>query len=303
VNTRHIRKLATVAATAALTLQLFAGTSSAAVPNAVWGTVAEPIQYSEGNVAFFATYSLTDSGTLARLYADLDLTGAATATVSATKNGSPVAKACTPATGTSFDCSFKTVRQGDVIEVKVLATPAAYTAGAHVALTSSFSTTGNTDSDGGTSHGDTWDSSASSAYNADPNFAGGYGASNLSTRGTLSATGNPQIAALSRIPSNVGATVFDAAACTTPSAFPCIDINVDDGTTFGDPFILQVQYYANGAPTSFVHTYEDSAGDEQTQTITECARRNPSYPCFTFSNRNSTATIYLLHNGQVRRTS
>ncbi len=63
MNTKHIRKLATVAATAALTLQLFAGASAAAVPNAAWGTVAVPEFYSDGNnVAFFTTYSLTDSG-------------------------------------------------------------------------------------------------------------------------------------------------------------------------------------------------------------------------------------------------
>ena len=51
------------------------------------------------------------------------------------------------------------------------------------------------------------------------------------------------------------------------------------------------------------HSYIDEFGEPQTQTITECAKRNTSYPCFTFANRNNTATIYLLHNGQLRRTS
>jgi hypothetical protein len=304
VNTKYIRKLATVTATAALTLQLFAGTSSAAVPNAVHDTVAVPEFYSDGtNVAFFATYSLTDSGTLAKLFGDFTVSGASAVTISATKNGGTVARACGLVSANLYECVFKTVRTGDVIEVKLLVTPSLYAAGATASVATSFSTTGATGSDGGnTSHGDTWDSNASSAYDNDPDYAGGYGAGKLSTRGSLSSTGNPQIAALDKIPSNVGATIRDDITCAA-SAFPCIDINVDGGTTFANAFIVQVQYYANGAPTSFVHTYVNSAGQEQTQTINECAKRNPSYPCFTFSNKNNTVTIYLLHNGQLRRTS
>jgi hypothetical protein len=120
----------------------------------------------------------------------------------------------------------------------------------------------------------------------------------------LTATGNPQVAALDKIPSNVGASIRDDADCAVASAFPCIDINVDGGTSFANPFIVQVQYYASGAPTSFVHTYKNAAGvDQPPQTINECAKRNPTYPCFTFSNKNNTVTIYLLHNGSLRRTS
>ena len=303
MNTKQTRRLATVAAAAALSLQLFAGTSSAAVPDAFDDTVAVPEYYSDGNkVAFFATFSLIDTGTLAKLYGDFTVSGAAAVDISATKNGNTVARACDRLAGSTnvYECLFKTVRTGDVIEVKILVTPSLYAAGATTAVASSFSTTGATDSDGGTSHGDTWDSSASASYTNDPDFAAGYGATRLATKGTLSATGNPQVAALDRIPSDVGATIRDDIACAA-SAFPCIDINVDGGTTFSSPFLVQVQYYANGAPTSFEHTYENSAGVEQTDTITECAKRNPTYPCFTWSNRNNTATIYLLHNGGVRR--
>ena len=67
MNTKRIGKLATVAASAALTLQLFAGASLAAVPNATsTGAVLGEVG-GDGYAGFTSAFTFSDNN-LAKLY-------------------------------------------------------------------------------------------------------------------------------------------------------------------------------------------------------------------------------------------
>ena len=74
MTTKRIRKLATVAATAALALQLFAGTSLAAKPNATSNGASTDFA-GNGWAGFSTTYVFKDNN-IPRLYVELDVSGA-----------------------------------------------------------------------------------------------------------------------------------------------------------------------------------------------------------------------------------
>jgi hypothetical protein len=300
VNKHSFRKLATVGAAAALSLQLLAGVASAAQPAADNSFDAQPLVYTTGNdVGFVSTFTLRDSSTLAKLYGKFVVTGASAVTLTATAGGRDVTSSCPLAAGSSFryDCTFKTVRTGVQIVVTLVATPSSYVTGASVTATQEYSTTGFTTSDGGASHGDSWYIPQTSTFSSDPNYAGGYGAASISTDKHLN-SGNRQSAELANLPTvRVVATIRDDAACDVVSSeYDCVVINVGNGGTFST-FQLLITYYGNGAPTFYVHTYGDS-----TDTINECPKKGAKVDCFTWNNRSNTATIFLQHNGSIRRS-
>lgn len=317
VKTTILRRLGTLAASALLALQLFAGIGQAAVPTAYAATTALPAGYSDGNtVGFRGTLTFADTSTLSRLYLDLNVVGAsAVSLVSVTKNGTPVANACPTVTAAQVDCTFKTIRPNDVVKIIIEATPAAFGTGAAVSTDYIWSTTGDPTTDPSNSHGDTWSAAATSTYNGSQDYAGGFDAASISNWQVLDAATNPQAARLANLPAGVPAEVDDGPA----NVFPCdsslvdcaslfgnwIDVNVGEDATFDSPFQIQVKYYS-GVPKLFVHVYEMLVFDEQlgawvTVTVQEtagtCAKRDPQYPCFTWSNKTNTATIYATHNG------
>ena len=92
MNTKRIGKLATVAASAALTLQLFAGASAAAVPNGSRRrAVVRNVGAATGGRRSRPLRLRTDSSTLSKLYLEIDIdNGASVSLFAATKNGNPV---------------------------------------------------------------------------------------------------------------------------------------------------------------------------------------------------------------------
>ena len=147
--------------------------------------------------------------------------------------------------------------------------------------------------------------------NAD--FAGGF----LAEAGAVVANGqavsatNVQATRIVGVPAGVVATVEDGAgatgACTSNATVNCnaligewSEVTVGDGQNFG-VFQIVITLYA-GTPKSFVHSYVDTNGDAQQETVLACPKKNPaaSAPCFSWSARTNQATIYTLHNGSWR---
>jgi hypothetical protein len=296
-----------------IALQAFAGSAAAAVPLASAASAAVPSQYSAGNApGFRGTYDYQDGSTLAKLYLTIETTNAASvAYVGAMVNGSLVAKAC--GTALPVVCTFRQVRFGDHIVVAAAFTPSV--GATSVTAKFSWSSTGSTDSDGGTSHGDIWDGVPHTAsLSTDPDYAGGFvtgGATSIQNLQLVSA-GNPQATGLVSLPSGVAATVFDGAfatgVCINTADVDCSDVfgqwsevTVGDGETFGTAFKITIKYYS-GTPKGFVHSYGDPVQQEY---IGACPKKNPASaaPCFTWSAKTNTATIYTFHNGSYRGLS
>src|SRR5829696_6882061 len=84
---KQFRKLATLGAAVALSLQLLAGVANAAVPEADSDTVALPDAYSPGtSVGFLSTYLYKDSSTLSKLVGQLTVTGGSVVSFAVTRN-------------------------------------------------------------------------------------------------------------------------------------------------------------------------------------------------------------------------
>lgn len=300
-----IRRLSAGAAAlllAGATILSATGAALAAVPLASATSEASPPAYSAGNAAGFrGTFRLTDTSTLAKLYLNLKTTSAdANVYFSATRNGTDVARNCTVGAALT-SCVFKTVRTDDVFVVI-----SAYSTSA-TAVTANFvwSTTGSTGSDGSnTSHGDTWDDIPRTAtLNPDPNYGGGFVFDGSGIQNDQVVTPqNRQATRLAGLPAGIAATVQDGPdasgscgtyVCTTE--FEWSEINVADGNT---PFVAYITYY-QGSPRYFIHDFLNAAGTPEQEQVGPCPKKNPAAaaPCFTWSARNSQATIYALRNG------
>lgn len=296
-----------------IALQAFAGSAAAAVPLATATSVAIPAQYSAGNApGFRGTFVYGDGSTLAKLKLTINTTNAAGVPfVGATVNGSAVANACSKTV--PVVCNFRQVRFNDRIVVTVAFTPTVGATSVTAAFT--WSSTGATGSDGGTSHGDTWtDAAKTASLSTNPDYAGGFvtgGGSAIQNLQVVSA-GNRQATGLAGLPSNVAATVFDGAlatgTCITTTDVDCADVfgewsevTVGDGQSFGTAFKITITYYS-GTPKGFVHSYGDPV---QQEFIGACPKKNPASaaPCFTWAPKTSTATIYTFHNGSYRGLS
>lgn len=308
------RRLAGGAATLLLigaTLLTSAGSALAAVPTANATSEAIPASFSAGNYAGFrGRYEFQDGSTLARLYLQIAVTGAdSNAYLSVTRNGNAVS--CAKAIPVS--CSFKGVRFGEVIVATAAFAPSA--GATQVAATYAWSTTGSTGSDGGTSHGDTWPNplvTETSTLSTDGNYAGGFTITSGGTIGNVQTVSdaNPQATRLAGLPAGVQAWVRDGSdasgSCTSTVNIDCTAligewsvVTVGDGQSFGSPFTIVITYDA-GMPRGFVHSYLDENGDPQQEFVGTCAKKNPTYPCFTWSARTNEATIYTYHNGSWR---
>lgn len=294
---------------AGATLLSATGSALAAVPSADATSSAIPGNYSAGNAAGFrGSFHFTDVSTLAKLYLNLKTTGAdANVYFTATKNGANVARDCTVGAALTT-CVFKTVRTDDVFVV----TSAYSTSTTVVTANFVWSATGSTGSDGGTSHGDTWDDIPREAtLSADPNYGGGFSVSSgssIANSQAVTAT-NRQATKLAGLPAGVLATVRDGATltapCTSNAAVDCnaligewSEVNVADNQVFGSPFTIVITYYS-GTPRGFVHSYFDGNDVLQQETVGSCPKKNPgaAAPCFTWSAKTNQATIYTLHNG------
>jgi hypothetical protein len=297
---------ATVLSTASLTL--------AAVPGATAASEAIPASYTAGHLAGFrGTYTYDDGSTLSKLILIVKTAGASgNAYLSATKNGAAVpSNSCSTVTG-DVVCTFKTVRTNDRFVVVTAYTPAV--GATQVDATYNWSSSGSTTSDGGTSHGDIWDGITHTAsLTTDGDYGGGF---NITADGsldnglTVTAT-NRQVTQLGKLPAGVAATVRDGALLDPD--FPCVsgnpstplvvcggyigewsNVTVGDGQSFDSLFTVSIVFYS-GAPKGFVHTY---AGGQEF--IGPCAKKSPTYPCFTWTAKTSTATIFTYHNGSFR---
>lgn len=313
---------------AGATLLSMSGTALATVPLATATSEAIPATFSPGNDAGFrGTLHYQDGSTLAKLYLSIQTTGAVTVAplvdyLNVTKNGSPVAKPCAAPTvsttspiTTTILCSFKTVRLDDVFVATVAFNPADDTQ--PVSATFAWSTTGSTGSDtGGTSHGDTWPTVpfavTSSPTTDTTNYGGGFSIVSGSSFGNAQAVSatNKQATKVAGLPAGLAATVLDGdaltndcgpyqALCDASAIGEWSEVTVGDGQTFTTAFQIVITYYS-GTPKSFVHKYVDSAGVTQYEQIFACAKKSPTIPCFTWSAKDSAATITTYHNGAIR---
>ena len=294
---KQIRKLATVAATAALALQLFAGASSAAVPNgtssgAVLGEIG-----GDGYAGFTTAFTFQDNN-LAKLYFEADITnGASVPVFSATRNGDSVKCSVTAAV---IKCEFKNVKNGEQFAITFAIKPAAAD---DVTAVGGWSSTGYVVG-GNNSHGDAWgiggkDSdgdqilSLTAEYNPSGDYAAGFGNSTLSTK----ISNNKQSATLKRLPGQSWASVNDAGSTDLYGGFPEVTIEVP-GDTASTTFDLEITYPKNTqAPKSYLHI-----SDGYSNTEYFVCGRGETVNCFTWNKKTYTATLYLEHNGGVRRT-
>jgi hypothetical protein len=300
VNKHSFRKLATVGAAAALTLQLLAGVASAAVPNATSHGQSFGAVGGDGWAGFTTTLDYQDNSTLAKLYLDIQITnGASVEFFSATKGTASVAKSCT-VTAALIQCAFKTVRNGDSFTVTFAVKPASEDA---VTAIGGWSSTGFVLGDNN-SHGDAWDIASSATddntltapFVAGTDFAAGWGNRTLNTSGAFNA-GNPQIARLANLPGNKYSSVDDGGAADG-FGFKVITIVVDGGALQDTTFQLLISYpKGSTAPKSFTHTLDDNT----TVTLLPCVKGAAQLNCFTFDKKTLTATIYLNQNGTLKR--
>jgi hypothetical protein len=285
----------------------------AAVPGATATSEPIPASYSAGNLAGFrGSYLFTDGSTLSKLILIVKTTGASgSAYISATKNDASLpSSTCSTTTG-DVVCTFKTVRTKDHFVVVTAYTPAI--GATQVEATYNWSSSGSTTSDGGTSHGDIWDGITQiSTLKSNDNYGGGFSVGSGGSVENLQAvtSSNRQATRLGSLPANVAATVEDGDG--VEPQIPCVSGNADtplvvcsgyigewsnvsvgDGQTFGSVFTVSIVFYS-GTPKGFVHTY---VGGQEF--IGPC-KKSPTYPCFTWTSKTSTATIFTLHNGSFR---
>jgi hypothetical protein len=287
------------------------GSVLATVPQGTATTEALPPTVTGDIVGFRTNLFYTDTSTLAKAFVTIFTTNTGTNRfVAATKNGSPVANACTVVSD-QVSCTFKTVRTNDHLAVTVAYDRTATSATANGV----WSTTGSPTSDGGTSHGDTWQDDrgpATATYDATAtDYAGGFSivaGGFVANSQAVSAT-NKQATKVTGLPAGVAATVLDGAAVTGdcgPYQALCDTaigewsiVTVGDGQTFTTAFQIVITFYS-GTPKSFVHQYVDSAGVTQYEQIFACAKKSPTIPCFTWSAKDNAATITTYHNGAIR---
>ena len=315
MNRARARRLgATVILGSLLAIQALAGSVSAAVPSGTATVTAIPEQFTTGNdVGFRATFSLDpgETSTLSKLILVLNVTGVDSNTyVLATREGATVPKACS--TTLPVTCTIKNVRPNEDI---VVTAGFAVTAGVKSVIGDAiFSTSGASDRDGGTSHGDTWadaDGPATSSWTDDVNYGGGFSSIvNTSIQnGQVVTALNRQATKVGSLPAGVAATVLDGSAATgSCGPYDCSsaigewsEVTVGDGQTFSSPFQIFITLY-QGTPKSFVHQYVDDQGATQWELIEACPKKAPAEfkPCFTWSSKFGTATINTLHNGSFK---
>jgi hypothetical protein len=310
VNKQQFRKLATVGAAAALSLQLLAGVASAAVPNATSGGFTYGSFAGDGWAGFSLSYDYSDSSTLAKLYLKIEIAGGeAIQTFDITKNGSNVNGCSTSAT--LITCQIKTVRAGDHFDVLLVVQPTVDAS--EVRLRDGWSSTGYVEG-GNNSHGDAWDLCQSgqagcdvdtdaatlnelvSSRTGDANTAAGFGNTSLNTS-TTNLGGNGQAASLKNLPNGKYAFVNDNAGDAPDSDYPFIELSVNGGApaTFQ---VLIVYPKGTSAPKYFEHVSTGYA----TVNYYACAKNAPKLNCFDWSNQNNTVTMYPAHNGTLRRS-
>lgn len=301
-----------VGATALLT----AGSTLATVPLATVTMNPLPAYYSAGNLAGFrTTYLNTDTSTISQLFLSVTTTGSDPAGVyyaSARINGVTVSGACSQST--PFACSFRNIKPGYLVVVDLAFTPS----GATTTATGTWSSNGAPTSDGGTSHGDTWDAgTATSTLRADPDYAGGFevAANGEVANLQLVSASNLQATRLGKLPAGVPATVHDGpdatGVCTPTTTISCTgfvgewsEVSVGDGQTFPSVFTVIITFY-KGTPKAFVHSYVDTSVVPNVQAeelVTACPKTDPASgaPCFTWDSKTKQATIYTFHNGSYK---
>ena len=206
----------------------------------------------DGYAGFTTSFTFQDNN-LAKLYFEADITnGASVPVFTATRNGK--AANCS-VTASLIKCEFKSVKNGETFAITFAVKP---DTASDVIVRGGYSSTGYVVG-GNNSHGDAWgiggtDSSGNqimslkATYNADGDYAAGWGNGTLSTK----VSNNRQSAKLSGLPANRWASVNDNGSTALFGGFPQVTIVVNGG----DPasFQLAITYpKTTSAPKSYVH--------------------------------------------------
>lgn len=289
MNKHSYRKLATVGAAAALSLQLVAGVASAAVP-AGDASASTTYDFAGGGNAGFVTRFKFNGSNLSKLYLNAPITGgAAVPLLLVSKNGSASNACSVQASPLAVNCSFGKTKGGDEFIVQLAVTPAA--GAAAVSTTPAWTSSGNVPG-GNNSHGDLWTPGLLTAHgSSSPDLSAGFGNLTLSTKPDFGS--NKQYAKLQNLPANKYASVNDNAGAN--GDFPIIELSVNGGSAA--TFQLLITYNSTKAPKSFTHT------SPAYPTVVYCpCKNNPKSDCFDWSAATRTVTLYLSHNGSIRRS-
>jgi hypothetical protein len=312
IRARVSRLAATVTIGSLLAIQAMAGSVGAAIPSADATSEAIPQFYTDGHAAGFrGFFHLTDTSTLSKLYLRIDVDPALATNVyrAVTRNGAAVPTNACDVVDQDVICTFKTVRTSDFFVAVAGYLPAA--GQTSVTATYLWSSSGVPQNDD-QSHGDSWDGIAHTATlnNTDQNYGGGLITdTDLSIGNSPIGPGNLQATRVVGVPAGTAVTVLDGSTatgtCTTTPDVDCTklggewsEVTVGDGQNF-PVFSIQI-VFASGTPKGFVHTFIGSDGTLQQEFIGTCAKKNPTYPCFTWSAKTNTATIFTLHNGSYK---
>jgi hypothetical protein len=309
IRARVRRLAATVTIGSLLAIQALAGSAAAATPDATAESEAIPATYSDGDAAGFRGFFLfTDPSTLSKLFLRIDVDPALADNVffAVEKNGAAVPGNACSVVEEDVVCSFKTVRQGDRFTARAGYLPLQEDQ-TQVTATFVWNSTGVPQNDD-QSHGDDWDAIPRTAFldNDEVNYGGGFTYDGDTTVGNDPiGPGNIQAARLVGLPVGIAATVEDGLTtgpCQDTAEVDCSSVSgewveafVGDGLIY-PVFKLEITY-ESGIPKGFVHTFVNAAGETVQEFIGPCAKKNPSFPCFTWSNQTNTATIFTTHNG------
>lgn len=325
MNRTHLARAGSAAAASTLiALQLMAGASIAAVPLATATATAVPSTVTPGDVAgYVVQYRNDDSSTISKV--------ALTATMSdgfayAVQSATTSAGSCKTGTG-PLSCSLGNVKPGATVTIVLGLTTS--TASSSVTTTFDFTSGGSTPTDGGTSHGDSWFASATTALSADPNFRGRFVAKStqqtVENLQTLSAT-NPHatkvIAPVTLIPVTVQDGPATALACggaftqCPATAFgETSQISVDGGRTFASPFKVIVSFDSSEIPSGvnqgnikIYHQWSDGFGTGEQLLADRCvtakgASTPSNAPCVTvrkLPGNDLEVTVWTFHNGSMK---
>jgi hypothetical protein len=306
---RARRTLLAFAVTSMLAASAFAGSVTAATPN--WSMdpiVLLPSAVTPGDAAGYGvTINNAGPSNISQLYLVAYLGGtdlAAPAPVfTSTTQGS-----C-PNTNDTLYCSLGPLRAGASVSVTVaFMTPAE---GTEFSIRFEANTTGATPSDGGTSHGDTIERTATTTLSDDPDFAGRFVLSGTQTVSNLLllGPGNLQSTTVHSPTTGIPVTVADGdqagtLVCTPACWSETSEIHVDGGADNG---LFKVEIGIDKDLSETVHgVYHefDPGHVPASETITDkCPKHgSPSAPCFSVTNLGGgdiLVTVWLAENGKI----
>jgi len=305
---KHFGRATTIATAATLAIMLIGvGTVAAKTPGWTMDVVkTPPTVQANGNAGFLVTITNTGKSNMAQLYLTSDVAAAPLYT-------SPSKGSC-GASGVLL-CNLGALNSNASVTVLVV-----YGVGSsNFTVEFQANTTGQSGSDGGTSHGDTLRKQATTSVSSSQNFGGGFvvGSLDVSNFQTVG-SGNHQSTKVSAPESLIPATVEDGIttgiACNATKCANAFGdwsvVNVNNGHVYGAAFKVTLMIWGgsvpNGATTSSIvllHTLDNGTTTETVSTRCTPTTGTPTNAeCITVTKvgNNFQIVAWLFKNGGIR---